>query len=47
MLIGLDHALEETTGDLDDYDPRQRDEIMAVHGDGERGNTFLWDRRDD
>ena len=46
MLIGLDHALEDTSSDLDDYDPIQRDEIMAVYGDGERGNTFLWDRRD-
>lgn len=46
MLIGFDHALEDSTSDLDDYDPVQRDEILAVHGDGDRLHAFLWDRRD-
>lgn len=46
MLIGLDHTLEDSTGDLDDYDPMQRDEILAVHGEGDRRHALLWDRRD-
>jgi len=43
MLIGLDMELDGAAGDLDDYDPRQRDEILAVTGDGETHHAFLLD----
>lgn len=43
MLIGLDSTLDGVDGDLDDYDPRQRDEILAATGDGETRHAFLLD----
>jgi hypothetical protein len=44
MLIGLDSTLDGVDGDLDDYDPIQRDEILAASGEGGRRHTFLLDR---
>lgn len=46
MLIGLDSALDGVDGDLDDYDPVQRDEILAASGDGEMRHAFLFDREE-
>ncbi len=44
MLIGLDSALDGEGGDLDDYDPLQRDEILAASGEGGTRHAFLLDR---
>lgn len=43
ILIGLDSALDGAAGDLDDYDPIQRNEILAASGDGEMRHAFLLD----
>ena len=43
MLIGLDHRLDGTDGDLDDYDSMQRDEIEAATTTSPRG--LIFDRR--
>ena len=43
MLIGLDADLDGVGGDLDDYDPAQRDEITAVTDTPITG--LIFDRR--
>lgn len=43
ILIGLDHRLDGTDGDLDDYDTLQRDEIEAATTTPRSG--LIFDRR--